>query len=132
MLQAQCVQVLCCAMLSRFSCVWFFVTLCTIAHQAPLSMEFSRQEYWSRLAFPLPGDFPDLGIKPMSLLHGQVDSLPLRYLGSPKKIFMWNISHSCMLLTVISFDSIFFCYMSKRKYAVGLVKPKSFPFRSKF
>ena len=83
------------------------VTPWTIIRQAPLSMGFPRQEYWSGLAFPLPGDFPDLGIKPLSLLHGQVDSLPLRYLGSPKKICIWNISHSCMLLTVISFDSIF-------------------------
>jgi len=38
----------------------------TIAHQAPLSMECSRQEYWSALPFPPPGDLPDPGIKPMS------------------------------------------------------------------
>ena len=41
-----------------------FVTLWTVAHQAPLSMEFSRQEYWSQLPFPTPGDLPDPGIKP--------------------------------------------------------------------
>ena len=40
----------------------------TVAHQAPLSMEFSRQEYWNRLPFPLPGDLPAPGIKPMSLV----------------------------------------------------------------
>ena len=39
----------------------------TEAHQAPLSMEFSRQEYWKRLPFPTPGDLPDPGIKPKSL-----------------------------------------------------------------
>ena len=42
------------------------LTLCdpmTVAHQTPLSMEFSRQEYWSGLLFPSPGDLPDLGIK---------------------------------------------------------------------
>ena len=39
----------------------------TVAHQAPLSMEFSRQEYWSRLPFPTPGDLPDPGIEPESL-----------------------------------------------------------------
>ena len=47
------------------------LTLCdpwTVACQAPLSMEFSRQEYWSRLPFPTPGDWPDPGIKPMSLV----------------------------------------------------------------
>ena len=43
------------------------VTPWTVAHQAPLSMEFSRQEYWSGLPFPPPGDLPYPGIKPMSL-----------------------------------------------------------------
>ena len=37
-----------------------------VAHQAPLSMEFSRQEYWSRVSFPSPGVLPDPGIEPMS------------------------------------------------------------------
>ena len=41
-------------------------TLGTIAHQAPLSMEFSRQEYWSGLPFPTPGYLPNPGIKPKS------------------------------------------------------------------
>ena len=40
-----------------------FVILWTAAHQAPLSMGFPRQEYWSRLPFSSPGDLPDLGIK---------------------------------------------------------------------
>ena len=46
-------------MLSHFSHVWLFVIPWTVAHQAPLSMEFSRQEYWSGLPFPSPGDLPD-------------------------------------------------------------------------
>ena len=41
-------------------------TLKTVAHQDPLSMEFSRQEYWSGLPFPSPGDLPDPGIKSTS------------------------------------------------------------------
>ena len=45
-----------------------FMTPWTIAHQAPLSMRFSRQEYWRGLPFPLPGDLPDSGIKPASLV----------------------------------------------------------------
>ena len=45
------------------------------AHQAPLSMGFSRQEYWSGLAFPSPGDLPGLGIKPRSHVL-QADDLP--------------------------------------------------------
>ena len=48
------------------SCVWLFVTPWTVAHQAPLSMELSREEYWSRLPFPSPGDLPDPRIKPWS------------------------------------------------------------------
>ena len=46
--------------------VQFFVTLWTVAHQAPLSMEFSRQVYWNGLPFPTPGDLPDPGIEPGS------------------------------------------------------------------
>ena len=57
----------------------------TVARQAPLSMEFSRQAYWSGLPFPTPGDLPNLRMEPMSLvsLHWQGDSLPLLNLGSP-------------------------------------------------
>ena len=45
------------------SCVRLFATLWALSHQAPLSMGFPRQEYWSELPFPLQGDFPDLGIE---------------------------------------------------------------------
>ena len=55
-------------MLGRFSCVGLFVTPWTVAHQAPLSMGFSRQEYWSGLPGPFPGDLPDPGIEPTSLV----------------------------------------------------------------
>ena len=48
------------------SCVHLFVTLWPVAHQAPLSMEFFRQEYWRGLPFPSPGDVPDPGIEPSS------------------------------------------------------------------
>ena len=53
--------------LSHFSFVQLFATLWTVAHQAPLSMGFSRQEYWNRLSFPSPGDLTNPGIKPESL-----------------------------------------------------------------
>ena len=53
-----------------------FATLWTVALQAPLSMGFPRQEYWSGLPFPLPGDLPNPGIEPMSP-ELQVDSLPV-------------------------------------------------------
>ena len=48
------------------SCVWLFATPWTVAHQAPPSMGFSRQEYWSGLPLPPPEDLPNPGIKPMS------------------------------------------------------------------
>ena len=59
------------------SCICF-VTPWTVAHQAPLSMGFPRQEYWSGLPFPIPGDLLDPGIKPASPVL-QADSLPLSH-----------------------------------------------------
>ena len=52
--------------LNCFSCVRIFATLWTVAHQAPLSMGFSRQEYWRGLPCPPPGDLPNPGIEPKS------------------------------------------------------------------
>jgi len=49
------------------NCVRFFVTSWTVPHQAPLSMGFSRQGYWSGLPLPSPGNLPDPGIEPTSL-----------------------------------------------------------------
>ena len=74
---------MCVKSLSR---VQVFVTLWTVAHQAPLSMVFSRQQYWSGLPWPPPGDLPDPGIHPTSLRlqHWQAGSLPL----APLKIFI--------------------------------------------
>ena len=69
-------------LLVNFSHVWLFATPWTVARQAPLSLEFSRQEYWSGLPFPSPGDLPDPGIKPGAPVL-QVDSLPSEPLGKP-------------------------------------------------
>ena len=55
-------------MLSHFSHIWFFVTLKNMAHQAPLSMGFSRQEYWSELPCSPPGHLPNPGIEPTSVI----------------------------------------------------------------
>ena len=54
-------------MLCRFRRVQLSATLRTVAHQAPLSMGFSRQEYWRGFPCPSPGDLPDQGIEPASL-----------------------------------------------------------------
>ena len=62
------------------------VTPWTVAHQVPLSMRFSRQEYWSGLPHPLAGDLHNPGIEPMSAMFPalQANSLPLSHQGSPK------------------------------------------------
>ena len=65
-------------LLCHFSNVWFFATPWTIAYQTPLSMGFSRQEYWSGLPFPSQVIFPTQGLNScfLHLLHWQVGSLP--------------------------------------------------------
>ena len=68
-------------MLSR---VQLFATPWTVAHQAPPSMEFSRQEYWSGLPFPSPGDLPNPGIEAESPTL-QADALPIVLLKTLKK-----------------------------------------------
>ena len=70
--EAQVVE--CCCLVARSCLFESFATPWTIAHQASLSMGFSRQEYWSGLLFPSIGDLPDSGIKPESPAL-QVDSL---------------------------------------------------------
>ena len=67
-----------CVPAQLLSHVRLFVTLWTVAFQAPLSMGFSRQEYWSGLPSPSPGDLPDLRIEPVSPAL-QLDSLLLSH-----------------------------------------------------
>ena len=69
-------------MLGGFSHVRLFVIQWTEAHQAALSVEFLRQEYWCGLPFPPPGDLHDPGTEPESPAL-QADSLPLSHQGSP-------------------------------------------------
>ena len=82
-----CVCVCVCVYVSDSATLW------TVAHKAPLSMGFSRQEYWSRLLCPPPGDLPNPGMKPvlLCLLHWQVGSLPLMPPGKPKHIYIYII-----------------------------------------
>ena len=67
--------------------VQLFVTSWAVAHQAPLPMDFSRQEYWSGLLFPSPEDFPNPGIEPRSPAL-QVDSLLSE---PPRKLFCLSV-----------------------------------------
>ena len=88
------------------STVWLFVTLWTTAQQAPLSIEFSRQEYWNRLPFPFPGDIPDPGIEfsyPVSpSLQAGFFVLfcfdHLNHLGSPENTSYWFLSLGLMIM----------------------------------
>ena len=66
--------------LSHFSRVQLFVTLWTVACQAPLSMGFSQKEYWSELAFPSPGDLPDLGIEPVTPASSALQTVSSMYM----------------------------------------------------
>ena len=77
-------------MLSHFSDVQLFVTPWTVANQAPLSVRFSRQEYWSGLPSPPPGDLLTQGSNPhlLCLLHWQAGSLPLM----PRALWSCKIS----------------------------------------
>ena len=63
-----CVCVCVCVCAQLLSHVQFFVTPWTVAYQVALSIEFSRQEYWSRLPFPTPVDLHNPGINPLSLV----------------------------------------------------------------
>ena len=85
--------------------VWLFATPWTVAHQAPLSMEFSRQENWSGLPFSSPGNLPNPGIEPASLVSPELqeDSSPAEPSGKPSiyetgPISRINLKHFCHLL----------------------------------
>ena len=68
--------------MKSLSCVQLFVTPRTVAYQAPPSMGFSRQECWSRLSFPSPGDLPEPGIEPGSPAL-RAEALPSEPPGKP-------------------------------------------------
>ena len=77
--------IICCYLVANLSDS--FATTWTVAHKAPLSVGFLRQEYWNGLPFPSPWNLPEAEIKPM-FTAWQMDSSPLSYLGSP-----WFIIH---------------------------------------
>ena len=85
-----------CMYAQSLSCVRLFATPWTTAHQAPLSLGFPKQEYWSGLPFPSLGIIPTKGLNhrhphPRPLLHWQVDSLPLSYLVNPLIQHNWSL-----------------------------------------
>ena len=86
--------------------VWVFATPWAPVHQAPLSMEFSKREYWSGLLFPPPGDLPDSGTKPRSpgspALAGGFFTLEPSGKPPPSKMVQQSIVEfsTCMLVTL--------------------------------
>ena len=101
----------------------------TVVRQAPLSMEFSRQEYWSGLSLPTPEDLPNPVIKPESpwhLLHWQVDSLPLV---PPGKSQTSQFSHSVVSNSLRTYGpkSTFTKLNSSCVYFFLLISSSSFP-----
>ena len=88
-----------------FSCVQLFATPWTVTYQAPLSMGFSRQEYWSGLPFPSPGDLPDPGTEPVSPAL-QADALTSEPPGKPTINCKDNIRSDQSLSRVRLCDSV--------------------------
>ena len=86
--------------MKSFSHVRLFATPWTEAYKAPLSMEFSGQEYWSGLPFPSPGDLPEPGNEPRSPAL-QADALPFEPSGKPQKWF--KKLDSCFWLNAVTF-----------------------------
>ena len=98
----------------------------TAAHQAPLSMRFSRQGYWSGLPFPSPGDRPNPGIKPASPAL-QADSLLTELQGKPKdtKVKVKSLSQVRLLLTpwTVIYQAPPSMGFSRQEYWSGLPLP---------
>ena len=80
--------------LNYFSHVQLFSALWTVAHQTLLSMGFSRQEFWSGLTSPPPGDFPDPGIEPVSLTS------PALAAGFFTTIATWEAPYMCVCVYI--------------------------------
>ena len=104
--------------------VRLFATTWTVARQAPLSMGFSRQEYWSGLPFPSPEDLPDPGIEPKSPSL-QADSLPVSHRGS-LRITIWsnNSTPEYMLQRIWSRHSNRYLYILFVPFIVALYTAK--------
>ena len=101
----------------------------TVAHQAPPSMEFSRQEYWSGLSFPSPGDLPDPGIKPRSPTL-QADTLPSEPPGklqeTGKVIWYYQLFKNLLQFVVIHSQRLSHSQWNKRCFSgITLLSPSS-------
>ena len=112
-------------MLSCFSGVQLFATLWIVAHQAPLSIGFSRQEYWNGLPCPPPGDLLNQGIKPASLtspaLAGRFFTINANWEVS-FYIYLYTHTHTHTHTHLFVYLSIYVCislYLSERELTVS-------------
>ena len=113
--------------ISHFSCVWFFVTLWTVACQVPLSMSFSKQGYWSGLPFPSPGNLPDSGIELVSYnscIAGR--SLTLGHQGKPEWLIWVAISYYTDVTNCINFPRFY----NNTVYSVTVLMARSSKLRA--
>ena len=105
-----CMCVFVCACIPVHTCVhvWLFATPWTIADQTPLSLGFSRQEYWSELPFPPPGDLPDsLPTEPQGKYISLcvLNSYSSLDLGSKESVFFQGVFPECLLMLWSSLSS---------------------------
>ena len=110
--------------------VRLFATPRTVAYQAPPSMEFSRQEYWSGLPFPSPGDLPNPGIEPTPPTL-QADALPSEPPGKPWVPKWWHKSWEA-LITLESWEFVHWAAMEvglkvEKKISIRVSNPYSPP-----
>ena len=113
--------------------VQLFVTPWTVAHQAPLSVGFSRQEYRKGLPFPSSGDLPDVGMEPIYPVSpaSQVESLPLSHQGSPYQNTM-DSTPKIMPLIKVARLKIFFLLIYICPSDSQLLRPSLFFTHAKF
>ena len=89
-----------------FSHLQLFVMLWTVAHQAPLTMELSRPEYWRGLPFPSPGDLPNPGIEPTSLVSPALAGIFFTTVPPGKPIYVCVCVCVCILLGTDTVEQI--------------------------
>ena len=114
---------------SLFSCSVMsnsFVTPWTVAHQAPLSMGFFRQEYWNGLPCPPSWDLPPIQRLNLCLLPWQADSLPLSHLGSPCMCVCVCVCVYKTETQISSFEGIIFKNLPEEFPGTPVVRPLDF------
>jgi len=112
-------------------CVWLFATLWTVDRQAPLSMGFARQEDWSELLCPPPGNLPDPGSN-LCLLCWQADSLPMSHLEALPDRWLANIFSHFFTFFMVSFKKQFLKKILKKSFFFLLSFVASIVFKKSF